>query len=125
MPAMATHGWNTPSLIWPGTQSGPSASVLSAARRLATDCHRGPMGSRQGLGVVHPFRPRGAMAGGRMSNKMTIRELRALVCRDCGARQGELHKVEFCSQERCARCGGQRISCDCDDDPVMQLPRLP
>ncbi len=34
------------------------------------------------------------------------------VCHDCGAMPGELH-VPTCCWERCPRCGGQAISCDC------------
>src|SRR5678815_2525340 len=33
-------------------------------------------------------------------------------CHDCGAKPGELHSPG-CDTERCPRCGGQLISCDC------------
>ena len=36
-------------------------------------------------------------------------------CGDCAVIKGELH-VEGCDVERCANCGGQRISCECNDD---------
>ena len=34
-------------------------------------------------------------------------------CRDCGVIKGEFHVWE-CDMERCPKCGGQLISCDCD-----------
>jgi hypothetical protein len=35
-----------------------------------------------------------------------------LNCRDCAVRPGAIHH-RYCSQERCPRCDGQLISCDC------------
>lgn len=43
-------------------------------------------------------------------------------CHDCGASPGELHK-KMCDVERCPDCGGQYISCDCEEEPTR--PRLP
>ena len=37
------------------------------------------------------------------------------ICHDCGCKEGELHQPG-CDMERCPFCGGQLISCGCDDD---------
>jgi hypothetical protein len=36
-------------------------------------------------------------------------------CHDCGGIKGEYH-VPSCDVERCPKCGGQAISCDCLDE---------
>ncbi len=37
------------------------------------------------------------------------------MCHDCGKPVGSDH-IGGCGVERCPRCGGQMISCDCNDD---------
>ena len=38
-------------------------------------------------------------------------------CRDCGVVKYQYH-VPHCDVERCPKCGGQMISCDCGDPEV-------
>jgi len=41
-------------------------------------------------------------------------------CRDCGVIKGEYHVWE-CAVERCPKCGGQLITCNCDSSGVSLL----
>jgi hypothetical protein len=46
----------------------------------------------------------------RQQIRLSIAQLRAERCRDCGVAQGKLHEPG-CLQERCATCGGQSAMC--------------
>lgn len=41
-------------------------------------------------------------------------------CFDCGAQEGGLHH-DGCDIERCPKCGGQAIGCDCTDNVASYL----
>ena len=41
------------------------------------------------------------------------------MCGDCGATEGEYHHLG-CDMERCPKCRGQLISCDCEDIYLME-----
>lgn len=41
-------------------------------------------------------------------------------CHDCGAKVGTYHHSS-CDEERCPRCGGQLLCCDCWDDFKMEV----
>lgn len=45
-------------------------------------------------------------------------------CPDCNVKPGEIH-LDWCDVERCPRCGGQFISCDCSQEEADEFPRLP
>lgn len=45
-------------------------------------------------------------------------------CHDCGAKEGEIHQ-EGCDMERCPKCLGQLISCDCEDKDIEGMKRIP
>ena len=49
--------------------------------------------------------------GYRSSTPIDLRRQIA-TCPDCGAREGELHEFG-CDYERCTKCSGQFIFCDC------------
>ena len=45
-------------------------------------------------------------------------------CHDCNVKEGDYH-IAGCDWERCPHCGGQYISCGCDDAEVHGLDRIP
>jgi hypothetical protein len=43
-----------------------------------------------------------------------------VTCRDCACARGELH-VPGCDAERCPKCGGQLISCECPESNAIRV----
>lgn len=44
-------------------------------------------------------------------------------CGDCGSKAGYYHHFG-CDMERCPKCHGQLISCDCDDDTFLRYSAM-
>jgi hypothetical protein len=63
---------------------------------------------------------------GSLEAKQQVNVLRRDTCGDCGAKEGQLHRLG-CDMERCLSCGGQLISCDCstDWDRLRDSDRVP
>ena len=58
----------------------------------------------------------------------TIKDMEKAICHDCNAIEGEYHQAG-CDMERCIKCGGQLISCDCKrkkfgEIPWIQIPNI-
>lgn len=39
-------------------------------------------------------------------------------CGDCAVKEGQIHHWN-CDQERCPRCGGQALGCECEDFEIV------
>jgi hypothetical protein len=42
-------------------------------------------------------------------------------CHDCGVQPGAYHHPG-CDMEKCPKCGGQAIGCDCEQDVEDEIP---
>jgi hypothetical protein len=45
------------------------------------------------------------------------------ICHDCGVKEGQIHK-RGCDMERCPKCGGQRIICNCNARGLKPIPYI-